>query len=200
MGSREKNVNHWIETGYGLFAEEGLEGLNVERLARVASLSKSGFYHHFGDRDEFLKRILDLHLTNAQSMTVELREMRSIDPDLLDILIRRKTSILAHQQLVKNRKNKRCEECLNEVNRLIDPLVIPLWAEFIGLPKSPELAYRYYEVVRDMFYARLTPALFTQEHLRMLVVQEAKRILELLQEVGDQPEVFRARLEGMPAT
>jgi hypothetical protein len=34
----------------------------------------------------------------------------------------------------------------------------------------------------------------------MLVVTEAKRILELLQEVGDQPEVFRARLEGIPTT
>lgn len=200
MASREKNVNHWIDTGYGLFAEEGLEGLNVERLARVASLSKSGFYHHFGDREQFLGRVLSFHVGHGQSMAEEIRQLRTIDPDLLDLLIRRKTSTLAHQQLVKNRKNKRCEECLNEVNRLIDPLVIPLWAEFIGLPKNPELAYRYYEIVRDMFYARLTPALFTRDHLRQLVVQEAKRILELLQEVGDQPEVFRARLEGIPTT
>lgn len=78
--------------------------------------------------------------------------------------------------------------------------MIPLWAGFIGLPKSPELAYRYYEIVRDMFYARLTPSLFTQEQLRALVVNEAKRILELMNEVGHQPEVFRARLEGIPAT
>lgn len=197
MSSRQNNFHHWIETGYALFAEEGLEALNVERLARVAALSKSGFYHHFHDRDGFLDQLLVFHRNHAEGIAREFRTIRTIDPDLLDILIRRKQSILAHQQLVKNRHNKRCEECLNEVNQLIDPLVIPLWSEFIGLPKNPELAFLYYEVVRDMFYARLTPGHFFQEELRKLILLEARRILELLNEVGQQPELFRARVQGI---
>jgi AcrR family transcriptional regulator len=196
MPSRETNLQHWINTGYTLFAEEGLEALNVERLARVAGLSKSGFYHHFRDREGFLENILDFHLSIAGKMLGELQNMEAVDPDLLIILLRWKTSVLAHQQLVKNRSNRRCLECLNRVNNIVDPVVVPLWARFIGLPDNPTLAFHYYDIVRDMFYARLVPTLFTEDGLRTLVVTEAKRMLELLSETQGNVDLFRLRMES----
>lgn len=172
--------DRWIEAGYDLFASDGMECLNIERLARVTGLNKSGFYHHFSDRDGFLEKLLEHHCEMARQIIAEMLTIKEIDPDLLRILIGWKTNVLAHQQLVKNRNHKRCLECLNKVNGLVDPIIIPRWASSIGLPDNPKLAFHYYEVMRDMFYARLTPDLFTEDALRELVVNEARRLLELL--------------------
>ena len=50
---KHKNSSVWTEEGYRLFAKEGLDGIQVERLARILSLNKSGFYHYFGDLEGF---------------------------------------------------------------------------------------------------------------------------------------------------
>lgn len=40
----KNNSEHtWIEAGYEQFAAEGLEGIQVERLARITGLNKSGY-------------------------------------------------------------------------------------------------------------------------------------------------------------
>jgi AcrR family transcriptional regulator len=177
--------DRWIQAGYDLFAAEGMEFVNIERLARITGLNKSGFYHHFSDRDGFLDELRQHHIGQAKLMAKDAATIHEIDPDLLQILIKWKTSVLAHQQLVKNRHHPRCLDCLNTINDFIDPLIIPHWARYIGLPDNPKLAYHYYDIVRDMFYARLTPDLFQMETLRTLVVEEAKGLLELLRE-GDR--------------
>jgi AcrR family transcriptional regulator len=50
---KAKNSSAWTEVGYALFAEEGLDGIQVERLARILKLNKSGFYHYFRDLDGY---------------------------------------------------------------------------------------------------------------------------------------------------
>jgi AcrR family transcriptional regulator len=41
-------INTWIKAGYKLLGTEGMDGIKVERLARILDLNKSGFYHYFG--------------------------------------------------------------------------------------------------------------------------------------------------------
>jgi AcrR family transcriptional regulator len=55
----------WIENGYALFAQDGLDGIQVERLAKMVSLNKSGFYHYFGDRESFLEELMKHHYANS---------------------------------------------------------------------------------------------------------------------------------------
>lgn len=174
--------DRWIQAGYDLFATEGMEFVNIERLARITGLNKSGFYHHFSDRDGFLEELLQHHCGQARLMTQDLSSIQAIDPDMLEILIKWKTGVLAHQQLVKNRHQKQCFDCLKKINDFIDPIVIPHWARYVGLPNNPKLAFHYYEIVRDMFYARLTPDLFQRDALRALIVEEAKGLLQLIRE------------------
>ena len=57
---KAKNLSVWTEAGYKLFAEEGLEGIQVERLARILQLNKSGFYHYFGDLDGYCEELIKL--------------------------------------------------------------------------------------------------------------------------------------------
>jgi len=173
-------VERWITKGYDLFAEDGLEALNVERLSRVVGLNKSGFYHHFGDRDGLLIRILEFHYEQALLMAEDVKTVVQIEQDFLNILIKWKTFILTQQQLYKNRSHKVCFASMNQVSSVVDPCIIPHWARFIGLPDNPVLAFHYYEIVRDMFFARITPESFNEPALRLLVVTEASRILDLI--------------------
>ena len=59
-GGSSKRItrDQWLSTALQLFAKSGEGGLRVEVLARTLNVSKSGFYFHFKDRDEFLLQLL----------------------------------------------------------------------------------------------------------------------------------------------
>ncbi|RLA39599.1 MAG: hypothetical protein DRR06_18855 [Gammaproteobacteria bacterium] len=56
-----KRVTHdqWLSKALELFASTGESGLRVEQLARSLGVSKSGFYFHFKDREDFLQQLLN---------------------------------------------------------------------------------------------------------------------------------------------
>lgn len=56
--SRRVSKDQWLSTALQLFAKTGEGGLRVEVLARTLSISKSGFYYHFKDREDFLQQLL----------------------------------------------------------------------------------------------------------------------------------------------
>lgn len=56
--SRRITKEQWLGTALQLFAKTGEGGLRVEVLARTLAVSKSGFYFHFKDRNDFLQQLL----------------------------------------------------------------------------------------------------------------------------------------------
>ena len=50
--------DQWLSKALELFAKTGEGGLHVEKLSRALDISKSGFYFHFVDRDDFLQQLL----------------------------------------------------------------------------------------------------------------------------------------------
>ena len=52
------SADQWLSKALELFAKTGEGGLRVEKLAAALNVSKSGFYFHFKDRDEFLQRLI----------------------------------------------------------------------------------------------------------------------------------------------
>ena len=87
---KAKNSSIWTEAGYDLFAEEGIEGIQVERLARILNLNKSGFYHYFGDLDGYCDELIKLHERKADLYLADLAKVKSIDPDYLMVLVKHK--------------------------------------------------------------------------------------------------------------
>jgi AcrR family transcriptional regulator len=49
----------WFKVGKEEFIERGINGINVERLSRRASVAKSSFYHFFKSKDDYLDRLID---------------------------------------------------------------------------------------------------------------------------------------------
>ena len=56
--SKRITRDQWLSKALELFASTGECGLRVENLARELGVSKSGFYFHFKDREDFLQQLL----------------------------------------------------------------------------------------------------------------------------------------------
>jgi AcrR family transcriptional regulator len=59
VGRTPKNtVQDWIEAAERTLVAEGIASLKVDRLANRLGVTRGGFYHHFKDRSEFFKQII----------------------------------------------------------------------------------------------------------------------------------------------
>ncbi len=163
----------WLQTGYELFGIDGLDGLQVERLARVLNLNKSGFYHYFKNRDLFLDDLFRHHEHEARALALAFSAAPQFDPDFYTIILDNRHFILFHQQLVRYRHVAVCDACYQRVSAAIDQGIARIFSAYMGI-HDPELSAKFFNQVRDMFFARINAKNLHEEFLRELVrdVQE----------------------------
>jgi AcrR family transcriptional regulator len=173
---RAKKAAIWTEVGYDLFAAEGLDGIQIERLARILQLNKSGFYHYFGDLDAFCQELLTLHNTKANLYFSEIQNVKSIDPEYLCLLVKYKTPLMFQLQLIRSPHNSLFYNAAKKLDGRTDVLLRDLWSDYLGLTEHPDLAVSYFNIVRDMFYARLSFQNCNYSFLHSLIT-EAKTVM-----------------------
>jgi|SRR5688572_2852911 len=178
---KAKNSSVWIEAGYNLFAEEGIDGIQVERLARILQLNKSGFYHYFGDIDGYCEELIKLHKSKAELYFADIATVKSIDPDYLMALVQHKVSCLFHLQLIRSKDNPLFYKTAEQIDQQEDFLIGELWSDYLGLHNHPTLAVRYFNIVRDMLYARLSSKNFNYHVLHDLMA-EARAAMQQITE------------------
>ena len=154
--SKVKNSLAWIEGGYNQFAAEGLDGLHIEPLARKLGLNKSGFYHYFGDLEGFGSELLQLHESKVSQFIQELREAKSLDPEYLHLLVKYSTTVMFQMHLTRTNKNTQYFKVGEELDMRVGLAVQRLWNDFLAIPEDPDLALRYYNIVRDMYHTRIS--------------------------------------------
>jgi AcrR family transcriptional regulator len=174
----KNNAEHtWIEAGYDQFAAEGLEGIQVERMARITGLNKSGYYHYFGDRDTYLEKLMEKHLQLAVSYTNELKQVQQFDPEYIELLIKYAKQLMFTNQLVRNRNVKLLLRTHQLINEMVDPILSKLFADFIGFKDHLEFSTKYYNQVRFMFHAQITPERMNYPFLHDFMY-EAKEVIQ----------------------
>ncbi len=184
---KAKNSSAWTEVGYELFATEGLDGIQVERLARILQLNKSGFYHYFGDMEVFCEELLRLHDKICDQYLIEVSKLTSIDPGFLQLMIKYKTGVLFNLQLIRHNDNPLFHKKAERVDLEEEVLLRALWSDYIGFHDSPPLAIKYYGIVRDMLYTRLSPQNFNYPFLHNMMT-EAKVLMEqIVRQETNQP-------------
>lgn len=65
---------NWIECGLRVLAENGVEAVRVEPVAKLLNVTKGSFYWHFKNREEWLDAVLQSwvsHQTNSIIVQVE---------------------------------------------------------------------------------------------------------------------------------
>lgn len=179
--AKTNNSSVWIETGYNLFAEEGLEGLQIERLARIVSLNKSSFYHYFGDFELYCEQLLGLHEQNAVLFLQGLEKAKNIDPDFLHLLIDFKVPVMFQTRLIQTKTKPSFCALAEDIERREDVIIRKMWSDYLGIEDQPELAVRYFDIVRDMFYSRISFKNYNYPFLQELL-GEARTIVNQLME------------------
>lgn len=174
---KSQNYQDWIDTGYELFARQGLESMQIERLARILDLNKSGFYHYFGDLNNYFEHLIRHHHHRIDQMVKEIESIEVLDPDYLLLMLKHNVTVMANMQLLRNRHKRLFENAFSEASHKIDSALVPVWSAHLGIPDQPELALSYLKMARDVFYARVTFDSFNYEFLHNLAL-DAKRILD----------------------
>jgi AcrR family transcriptional regulator len=169
------NSKVWINVGYELFAREGYESLQVERMARILGLNKSGFYHYFSDRNFYLNRLLRYHDQCVDRMLEKVGGIETFDPEYLQIMIDHPLTVMANRQLSINHRTDLFENTLSDIKQKMEKALLPVWAEYVGMPHQPNLALRYFRLMQDAFYTRLS-----FDRLRMDYLHEQTSELKML--------------------
>lgn len=169
----------WIEIGYELFALEGESGIQIERLARIINLNKSGFYHYFDTKENYFDHLMDYHLKLADGIKTENHTSKYFDPDFLNLMVKNKTFFLVQMQLFLNKHTVLFKETFNKASAKYLRDIIPLWSEYVGIPKCSELSIRYFIMTQSTIYSQLTSKTLTYIHLQKMV-NEAKSLAQMM--------------------
>jgi AcrR family transcriptional regulator len=146
----------WIEAGYELFSVEGPDGVQVEKLARVLGLNKSGFYHHFGDREGFFSQLIQYHYRINQQFRDEVSFANNFSPDFITLVIKYRSAVLVQKQLRKFMDIPMFKDAFEKTKKLNATFIVPLWADYLKIPDNYPLSEELYTVFQDVFFMRIT--------------------------------------------
>jgi len=176
---KNKNGSLWLEQGYILFAEEGLDGIQVERLARILQLNKSGFYHYFGDLEGYCIELIGLHEKKVNQLIKCISELSDFDPGYLNLLIANPATVMFQVQLTRNKHGFSFYKASELADQRISNAIAALWSDYLGMGSNEALALRYYHFVRDMFYTRVSFDNLNYMFLHNLISESRQLLIEI---------------------
>jgi AcrR family transcriptional regulator len=66
----------WIKLGYKLFAEQGVSGINVEKMAKMLKVNKSSFYWHFKTKKDFIEELVMFWVNKETERIIHLTNLK----------------------------------------------------------------------------------------------------------------------------
>ncbi|RJE74077.1 TetR/AcrR family transcriptional regulator [Reichenbachiella sp. MSK19-1] len=67
----------WVNLGYKLFSENGINGIVVEKMAQKLNVNKSSFYWHFRTKKEFVNEIISFWVSADTNKIIARVESQS---------------------------------------------------------------------------------------------------------------------------
>ena len=145
----------WIIKGYETFALLGEKGLKVEQLAKDVGISKSSFYHHFADLDIFIEKLLQHHLKISTVIAEKEKLAKTINPELINILLEHKSDLLFNRQLRINSNKSNYKDTLLKSNYIMGKDFISLWLTDTKLNILQKQAEGLFELALENFFLQI---------------------------------------------
>lgn len=144
--SKRLNREDWIEAAMTALAEEGIDGIRVEALAKRLHVTKGGFYWHFKGRGDLVAAVLDRWRSGridaiTQQVSPRGRAPEEVLKELLDRYADSKNKKGNAIELALRdwaRRDKGAERVVSEVDASRLEQVASL---FLGLGCEPDIAY-----------------------------------------------------------
>lgn len=149
------NQELWIKTAYELCAVEGINSLKIEPLAKLVGKSKSSFYHHFADLELFMENLLNYHLEQSKLIAEKEKNAKTVDPELISILVEHKIDLLFNRQLRINQNIKSFAETLNKSNQLVGNAFVMVWVKDLNLQLTEKQLEAIFSLALENFYLQI---------------------------------------------
>jgi hypothetical protein len=156
-------------------------------------LNKSGFYHYFGDLEGFCTQLVALHHSKVDLFLNGIEQCKQLDPDYLLLLAKHATTVMFQVQLTRNNDHYFFYQTSEAVDRRVNNTIHKLWSDYIGGQHSHDIMIRYFSVVRDMFYTRISFSNLNYQFLHDFAVN-AKGLID---QIAGQPFERRWRLSDI---
>lgn len=156
------SADKWIQAGYSCFSKAGLQGLKVEAMARQAGISKSSFYHHFADVELFTERLMQYHLQQVSVLAAKERQVRCIDPELIDVLLQHEDDLLFSRQLRFAQQHPLLAHTLQRSNELVGTDFIRIWKADMRLQLTDIQLLALFTLAIENFFLQLHPGRFNR--------------------------------------
>jgi AcrR family transcriptional regulator len=168
-------IDIWIKAGYKILGTQ--EEIKVERLARLLSLNKSGFYYYFGTMESFLKSLLNYHEQLAEEVADEIAGCETIDPDLLLLIVRHRSFFLVESQIVVKGKLNNTGLPVSGASKIVNHQLMLLWQRYNGVQEDYQVNPAYVNIIQSFIYARIDENNISYKLLLDLLA-ETKRAFE----------------------
>jgi len=145
----------WIIKGYETFALFGEKELKIEKLAKDVGISKSSFYHHFADLDIFIEELLKHHLKISAVIAEKEKLAKTINPELINILLEHKTDLLFNRQLRIYSNKPNYKDTLSKSNYIMGKDFIRLWLADTKLNIQQKQAEGLFELALENFFLQI---------------------------------------------
>ena len=161
----------WVNAGYQLFGQIGTAALNVERLSMILGLSRSSFYHHFGEIEIFENHLLKHHIDRYETLKTHVDNCNSFDPELLALVTNFKDEVAFQRQLLINETIPRYQQCFNDAKAITEDKIYKLWSNNNKVQANSPERYSLFLTIRDFFLV----------HYNQSDEQEIRKILKDVQ-------------------
>ncbi|MCK5134610.1 MAG: TetR/AcrR family transcriptional regulator [Bacteroidales bacterium] len=177
-GSKQK----WIEKGYEHFAFFGPKNLSINKLSKEIGSSRASFYHHFGDIEIFIIKLLDMHWkVHQQFCTRGARECKNFFPGLYLILEQYPIPLKFSKQLFINRNNPAYNYLfVKTYNASARAFILKLFSEQFGLHFAYEDTYNLWLTVGESWYSRLDPNNLSAVKMQQLAEEIMNSVLRFM--------------------
>ncbi|PCI87996.1 MAG: hypothetical protein COB24_04475 [Hyphomicrobiales bacterium] len=81
MIDKGSNKIAWIEAGFQMLSEGGIDSVRVDRISKKIGLTRGSFYWHFKNRAELLDAMLELWYQKSTNDIIELIEQEKTNPN-----------------------------------------------------------------------------------------------------------------------
>jgi len=81
---RDGGPNKWLDAAVQTLIEEGIDAVRIDRLATKLGITRGSFYHHYENRDDLLRAVLDHYVQiNHQNFVAMLPHLRGTPKEKL---------------------------------------------------------------------------------------------------------------------
>jgi len=155
MIKRNETYLKWINAAYQEFAMSGPD-FSLKSLSNEWNLPRSNFYYHFDNKEHLMSELLSYHSNECEKFQTELKKnIKTLIPDLYIIMFLYKTSVMFHQQLLRNCHIEMYSSPYYSINNSSIKILLPQIKVYFKTNHSDLEIIKFYNTLTDAWYSQL---------------------------------------------